>query len=364
MTPAPATPTSTAGGTGTGLPGETRMKTIIGKLVEGQNLDREESAEAMTIILNGDATPTQYAGFLTALRMKGETVEEITGFASVMREKCSIIAPVVQGRLTDTCGTGGAPIKTFNISTASAFVTSGTGVPIAKHGNRAVTSTCGSADVLEAIGANLALPPAEVGKIIEDVGVGFLFAPNFHPAMKHAAGPRRELGIRTVFNILGPLTNPAGAKAQVLGVFHPSLVTKLTPVLANLGVERALVVHGEGGLDEVSVLGPTRCGAVENGEVRYFTINPEEFGMTRVTPDAIGGLSIKESARVFLEVMDGKQGPRADAVVMNAGCAAFVGGKADTIADGIALARESIASGSAMARLRAYVEATGGKVPT
>ncbi|HWH08252.1 MAG TPA: anthranilate phosphoribosyltransferase, partial [Candidatus Thermoplasmatota archaeon] len=240
------------------------FKSAIAAAVDGRSLPEQTAYDAMGHIMDGHATPAQLAGFLVALRMKGETVEELTGFARAMRERCALIAPKVDGRLTDTCGTGGAPIKTFNVSTLSAFVAAGAGVPVAKHGNRAVTSRSGSADVLEALGANLALEPERVKRVIESVGVGFLFAPNFHPAMKHAVGPRRELGVRTVFNVLGPLTNPARAESQVLGVYHPSLVTKLTPVLKNLGVKDAMVVHGEGGLDEISPFGPTKIGRVKD----------------------------------------------------------------------------------------------------
>ncbi len=336
------------------------MKAYMNRIVDGQNLAREEAEHIMQMFLTGEATPAQYAGFLVGMRMKGETVEELTGFARVMREKCQLIQPSVSGRLIDTCGTGGAPVKTFNVSTITAFVAAGAGIPVAKHGNRAVTSICGSADVLEALGANLALEPARVRNVIEKVGVGFLFAPNFHPAMKHAAGPRRELGIRTIFNILGPLTNPAGAKGQLLGVYHPSLVPKLTPVLANLGVERALVVHGEGGLDEVSPLGPTRVGSVEGGEVEYYTVNPESFGFQRHAPEDVGALDPKSSAQVFLDVLSNKPGPRLDTVVMNAAAAAVVGGKAANFKEGVAVARGSIESGAALAKCRAFVEMTGG----
>jgi anthranilate phosphoribosyltransferase len=338
----------------------TTIKDAIAKVVDGRNLTEDEAKAAMEGIMAGDATPAQIAGFLVALRMKGESVEEITGFAKVMRERCALIRPTVEGRLIDTCGTGGAPLKTFNVSTLSAFVAAGAGIPVAKHGNRAVTSLCGSADVLEALGANLALEPDRVRNVIEKVGVGFLFAPNFHPAMKHAIGPRRELGVRTIFNTLGPITNPAGAKGQVLGVFHPSLVTKLTPVLANLGVERALVVHGEGGLDEVSPLGPTRVGSVENGAVKYYAVNPEEFGFQRVTAEAVGGLDREKSANVFLEVLSNRPGARLDTVLMNAAAAAVVGGKAKDFKEGVAVARKSIESGAALDKLRQFVEATGG----
>lgn len=338
------------------------LKQAIAAVVESRSLPEQIAYDAMAAIMEGHATPAQLAGFLVGLRMKGETVEELTGFARAMRERCALIAPQVAGRLTDTCGTGGAPIKTFNVSTLSAFVAAGAGIPIAKHGNRAVTSKCGSADVLEALGANLALEPDRVKKVIESVGVGFLFAPNFHPAMRHAIGPRRELGIRTVFNVLGPLTNPAGAKGQVLGVYHPSLVPKMTQVLANLGVQEAMVVHGEGGLDEISPFGPTRVGRVHEGGVSYFSVNPEEFGFTRVSPDEVAGGDPKESARVFLRVLGGENGARANTVLMNAAAAAVVGGRARDLKEGVLVARESIASGHALEKLRGFVQATGGEL--
>lgn len=338
------------------------IKEAIARIVDARSLPEELAYAAMASIMDGETTPAQLAGFLVGLRMKGETVEELTGFARAMRERCALIRPAVDGRLTDTCGTGGAPIKTFNVSTLSAFVAAGAGIPIAKHGNRAVTSKCGSADVLEALGANLALEPDRVKRVIEGVGVGFLFAPNFHPAMRHAIGPRRELGVRTVFNILGPLTNPAGAKGQVLGVYHPSLVPKMTQVLANLGVQHALVVHGEGGLDEISPFGPTRIGRVHDGEVSYFSVNPEEFGFARVSPDEVSGGDPKESARVFVRVLSGEAGARANTVMMNAAAAAVVGGKAKDLKEGVAVVRESIQSGRGLDKLRQFVSATGGEL--
>ncbi|HUR68965.1 MAG TPA: anthranilate phosphoribosyltransferase [Candidatus Thermoplasmatota archaeon] len=338
------------------------VKQAIAAVIESRSLSEQLAYDAMAAIMEGQATPAQIAGLVVGLRMKGETVEELTGFARAMRERCALIAPQVEGRLTDTCGTGGAPIKTFNVSTLSAFVAAGAGIPIAKHGNRAVTSKCGSADVLEALGANLALEPGRVKSVIETVGVGFLFAPNFHPAMRHAIGPRRELGVRTVFNILGPLTNPAGAKGQVLGVYHPSLVQKMTQVLANLGVQEAMVVHGEGGLDEISPFGPTRVGRVQDGKVSYFSVNPEEFGFARVSPEEVAGGDPKESARVFLTVLRGEPGPRANTVLMNAAAAAVVGGRAKDLKAGVLAAKESIESGRALQKLTGFVEATGGQL--
>ncbi len=346
-----------------GSPTPPPFKDHISAAVEGRSLSESSAYAAMGAIMDGVTTPAQLAGFLVALRMKGETVEELTGFARAMRERCALIRPKVTGRLIDTCGTGGAPIKTFNVSTLSAFIAAGADIPVAKHGNRAVTSRCGSADVLEALGANLALEPSRVQNVIETVGVGFLFAPNFHPAMRHAVGPRRELGVRTVFNVLGPLTNPAGASGQVLGVYHPSLVSKLTPVLANLGVERALVVHGEGGLDEVSPMGPTRVGSVVNGEVEYYTVNPETFGFSRVSPEEVSGGGPAEMANLFLSILSGTEtGPRATTALMNAAAAMVVGGKAKDFKEGVEVARETISSGKALGKLRTFVEATGGKL--
>lgn len=343
-------------------PNPTVLKEAIAAVADAKSLPEPLAYDAMAAIMDGHATPAQLGALLVGLRMKGETVEELTGFARAMRERCALISPRVEGRLTDTCGTGGAAIKTFNVSTLSAFVAAGAGVPVAKHGNRAVTSKCGSADVLEALGANLALEPLRVQRVIENVGVGFLFAPNFHPAMRHAVGPRRELGIRTVFNILGPLTNPAGAKGQVLGVYHPSLVTKMTRVLANLGVQEAMVVHGEGGLDEISPLGPTRVGRVHKGEVSYFSVNPEEFGFTRVAPAEVAGGDPRESAEMFLHVLQGENGARSNTVMMNAAAAAVVGGKAKDLKEGVLVAKESIQSGRALDKLKGFVDATGGKL--
>jgi anthranilate phosphoribosyltransferase len=338
------------------------LKEAIARVVDAASLPEQMAYDAMASIMEGQATPAQLGALLVGLRMKGETVEELTGFARAMRERCALIRPEVAGRLTDTCGTGGAAIKTFNVSTLSAFIAAGAGIPVAKHGNRAVTSKCGSADVLEALGANLALEPERVKRVIESVGVGFLFAPNFHPAMRHAVGPRRELGIRTVFNILGPLTNPAGATGQVLGVYHPSLVPKMTQVLANLGVQEALVVHGEGGLDEVSPFGPTRVGRVHEGRVSYFSVNPEEFGFERVTPADVVGGDPKESAEIFLRVLAAENGARANTALMNAAAAAVVGGKAKDLKEGVSVARESVVSGRAYEKLKGFVRATGGEL--
>lgn len=338
------------------------VQEVIGKLVERRNLTEAEAEEAMKCIMSGGATQAQIGSFLTALRMKGETVEEITAFARVMREFAARISPKVDDVLVDTCGTGGDKIKTFNISTTAMFVAAGAGVCIAKHGNRSVTSRAGSADVVEAVGVRIDLPPEEVERCIEDVGIGFMFAPRFHAAMKHAIGPRREMGIRTVFNILGPLTNPASAQAQVMGVFDAGLTEKLAQVLGKLGCERAMVVHGVEGLDEISTLGGTKISELVDGKVRTYTIFPEEFGLERANPETIAGKELGENVRMMLSVLKGERGPRRDIVLLNAAAAIVVGGKADGLREGISIAGKSIDSGHAYEKLVQLVEATGGDV--
>ncbi|MDI6820191.1 MAG: anthranilate phosphoribosyltransferase [Candidatus Hodarchaeaceae archaeon] len=294
------------------------MHAIIGKLIDRKDLTDAEAEGAMKCIMSGEATPAQIGSFLTALRMKGETIAEITAFARVMREFAARINPNVNGLLVDTCGTGGDKIKTFNISTAATFVAAGAGVVIAKHGNRSVTSRAGSADVVEALGVRIDLQPREVKRVIEGTGIGFMFAPVFHGAMKHAIGPRREMGVRTVFNVLGPLTNPAGAQAQVVGVYDVALAEKLAHVLARLGCERAMVVHGLGGLDEISTIGVTQISEVFDGGVRSYTISPEDFGIRRASPHAIAGEDAAENALTMLRVLRGEEGPKRDIVLLNA----------------------------------------------
>jgi anthranilate phosphoribosyltransferase len=338
------------------------VQEAIGKLVERIDLTEAEAEEAMKCIMSGAATQAQIGSFLTALRMKGETVEEITAFARVMREFATRISPKVDDLLVDTCGTGGDRIKTFNISTAAMFVAAGAGVCIAKHGNRSVTSKAGSADVVEALGVRIDLPPEEVERCIESVGIGFMFAPRFHAAMKHAIGPRREMGIRTVFNILGPLTNPACAQAQVMGVYDIGLTEKLAQVLGKLGCERAMVVHGVEGLDEISTLGGTQISELSDGKVRTYTIFPEEFGLDRADPETIAGKELGENVRMMLSVLKGERGPRRDIVLLNAAAAIVVGGKADGLHEGISIAGKSIDSGRAYEKLVQLVEATGGDV--
>jgi anthranilate phosphoribosyltransferase len=337
------------------------LKYFIAKLVEGEDLTEEEAQQAMQTIMSGNATDAQIGSFLTALRMKGETVEEISAFAKVMREFAESIKPSVDGTLVDTCGTGGDRIKTFNISTVASFVVAGTGIPIAKHGNRSVTSKAGSADLMEALGIKIDLPPKDVERCIEKVGIGFMFAPVFHKAMKYAIGPRKEMGIRTVFNILGPLTNPANAQAQVLGVFDPDLTEKMAKVLGNLGVKKAMVVHGLDGLDEISTLGRTQVSELTNGHVNTYYIKPEDFGLKRAsTTDLAGGDAVK-NAEIAIRILKNKEeGPMRDVVELNAAAGIYVGGKASSMDEGLDLARESIDSGKAYEKLEALIKETGG----
>jgi len=324
---------------------------IIARLLERTDLTEDESASAMTWVMEGQATPAQIAALLVALRMKGETPEEITGFARVMRDKAVPLKP--QRRpLADTCGTGGDRVKTFNVSTAAAFVVAGVGVAVAKHGNRSVTSKCGSADVLEALEVAIEMEPADVARCIDEVGIGFMFAPRFHPAMKHAAPVRRELGARTVFNLLGPLTNPARATAQVVGVPGPQWAAPLAQVLAKLGVNRAFVVHGACGVDEISISSETLIHEVCDGAIREYSIAPEDFAMRRAEPEAVSGGGAAENARTLLCILEGEPGPKRDIVLLNAAAAIVAADKAADLAQGIEVAAEAIDSGAALARLK------------
>ncbi len=335
------------------------IQEALAMVVGGEDLTSGQAETVMSEIMAGECTPAQIAGLLVALRMKGETAEEIAGFAGAMRASCLRVRPEVEG-LVDTCGTGGDRLDTFNISTAAALVAAGAGVPIAKHGNRSVSSQCGSADVLRELGLNLEMTAEQVGWSIEEVGIGFLFAPYLHPAMRHAIGPRRELGIRTVFNILGPLTNPAGAKRQVIGTFGPEWVPLVAGALRELGAERALVVHGLDGLDEISTLGPTLIHEVTGEGIREAEVTPEEFGFERTTPEELAGGDPSEAAQELVALLEGKQGPKRDIVLLNAAAAIYVGGKADAIADGIDLARESLDEGAARRKLRAMIRFSHG----
>ncbi|HHW08782.1 MAG TPA: anthranilate phosphoribosyltransferase [Firmicutes bacterium] len=333
------------------------VKEALATVTARKDLAEKEAEAAMNEVMEGRATPAQIAAFLTALKMKGETVDEITGFARVMRAKAHTIRPG-RGPLIDTCGTGGDGANTFNISTAAAFVVAGAGLPVAKHGNRAASSRCGSADLLEALGVRIDLTPAEVEGCIESTGLGFLFAPQFHQAMKHAAAPRRELGIRTVFNVLGPLTNPAHAQLQLLGVYHASLTGLLAEVLGRLGVREAFVVHGLDGVDEISISAPTRVAHLREGRVSEFVITPEDAGLMRL-PDrrAIAGGDAAYNARLVLDVLKGEKGPCRTAVTLNAAAALQLGGLADDLRQGVRLAEEVIDAGEAyqaLCTLRQY----------
>jgi anthranilate phosphoribosyltransferase len=336
----------------------------IQKLIEGSNLTFEESGEIMKEVMSGKASNSQTAAFLTALRMKGEVVEELIAFTSVMRSNCCMIHPKVKGRLVDTCGTGGDKIKTFNVSTASAFVIAGAGVSVAKHGNRAVTSKSGSADVLEKLGLNLNLGPKGIESIIEKVGVGFMLAPVFHPAMKYAAEPRHEIGIRTVFNILGPLTNPACANAQLLGVYDQKLVTPMACALGQLGCEEAMVVHGLDGLDEVSTVGKTVIAHLKDGKVKNLEFAPNDFGVKKAKIADLQSSTPEQSAEILLKILSGKKvgGAKAEIVLVNSAAGIIVGGKALDFKEGMEIARKSIENGAAYAKLKDLIKASGGSL--
>ena len=330
----------------------------IGVAISGGSLTEEQAVEVMGLVMDGEATPAQIASLVTAMRMKGETVDEITGFARAMRARVTPVRPRATG-LLDTCGTGGDGLSTFNISTTTAFVVAGAGVPIAKHGNRAVSSKSGSADVLEALGVRIDIAPDEMARCIDEVGVGFLFAQSLHASMRHAGAPRREIAIRTVFNILGPLTNPAGAKRQLLGVYDPKLVPVLAEVAGRLGAERVMVVHGHPGMDEVSASGPTTVAEYVDGKVRTYELDPESVGIARISPRAILGGDAGFNAGIVREVLGGVHGAARDTTLMNAAAALMVAGRADDLAHGVALARESIDGGHALGRLEALVALSG-----
>ncbi|HGE71770.1 TPA: anthranilate phosphoribosyltransferase [Candidatus Poribacteria bacterium] len=331
------------------------IREAINKLVNRENLSQEESSMAMNEIMSGEATPAQISSFITALRMKGETIDEITGCAKVMREK---VMPIKTDAdyVVDTCGTGGDNSHTFNISTISALVAAGAGVRIAKHGNRAVSSDCGSADVLKALGVNIDADADKVSKCIDEVGIGFLFAPLLHPAMKYAITPRREIGIRTIFNILGPLTNPASAKGQVLGVYDEKLTEPLAYVLKNLGSEHVFVVHGADGLDEMTITDKTFVSELKGGMVHTYTIAPEDFGIHKADRSELIGGTIDDNAKIVLNILNGEKGAKRDIVLLNAGTAIVAGGKASDIKEGIYLAEESIDSGKALQKLEMLIK--------
>jgi anthranilate phosphoribosyltransferase len=325
------------------------IKEAINILVNNISLSEVEMAECMKEIMEGKATEAQIGAFLTALRIKGETVDEITGAARIMREKATTIKAPQD--VLDTCGTGGDMSHTFNISTTTAFVVAGAGVPIAKHGNRSVSSQCGSADLLEALGVKIDLPPEKVEKCLFETGFGFLFAPLFHPAMKYAIGPRREMGIRTIFNILGPITNPAGAKRQIVGVFANKLTETLAKVLGNLGAIDAMVVHGEDGLDEISISDGTKVSRFKDGKVENFYIGPEDFGIRRNKIEYIRGGNKEDNIAITFSILNGEKGPRRDIVLMNSAAALIVGGKVGDFKMALSIVADAIDSGKALRKL-------------
>jgi len=335
------------------------MREAIAQVVARQDLDEAQMRSVMEAIMSGQATDAQIGSFITALRMKGETIDEITGAARVMRDKATFVdtgIDTTHGLLMDIVGTGGDGSGTFNVSTTTAFVVAGAGVPVAKHGNRAVSSACGSADVLEALGVDLTLSPTQVADCVRGVGIGFLFAPMLHEAMRHAIGPRRELGIRTIFNILGPLTNPARTNVQLTGVFAQELTVPIAQVLARLGMRRALVVWGEGNMDELTITGTSHIADAHDGQVEAYTIEPEDVGLARARLEDIrGGATPAASAALVREVLTNTPGARLDMVLLNAGAALLAAGKAHDLRGGIELAQETIASGAALARLEGLV---------
>lgn len=328
------------------------MKELIAKLLDREILTRDESYTALKTIMNGDATDAQIAGFLVALRMVGETPAVVAGAAQAMREAATPVSCAITDAV-DTCGTGGDGAHTFNISTTSAFVTAGAGVPVAKHGNRGVSSKSGSADVLKALGVDISVSPEVMEACLEEVGIAFLFAPSLHPAMKYAIGPRRELGARTLFNILGPLSNPASTKRGVLGVYETRLVDLAAEALVELDTEHLFVVHGADGLDEITITGATYVAEVKNGSITEYNVTPDQLGLERASIDALRGGEPEDNAEITLSILRGERSPRRDVVLMNAGAAICAGGKADDIRDGIRVAAESIDSGAALAKLDA-----------
>ncbi len=347
------------------------IRKAIARVVEREDLSEAEMIEVMDQIMSGGATPAQIASFITALRMKGETVDEITGAARVMRDRAM---PIRVGKsvlgidrdeinldretILDTCGTGGSGTNSFNISTTVAFIVSACGVKVAKHGNRAVSSSCGSADVLEALGVNLDVTPETVERSIAEIGIGFLFAPALHGAMKHAIGPRREIGVRTIFNILGPLTNPAAADCQVLGVYREDLVEKLAHVLKKLGCRRGYVVHGCDGMDEVTLTGESTIGEVGPDGVKVYKVTPEQFGLERAPLTELHGGDAQGNAVIVRDILSGKDGAKRRIVLLNAAYALLAAGKVQDVAEGIRLAAETIDSGSGLKQLERLVALT------
>lgn len=335
------------------------IQDAIAKLIEGRDLTRDRTIGSMNQIMSGEATDAQIGAFLVALRVKGETADEIAGAAEVMREKATRVV-TRHATVVDTCGTGGDGAGTFNISTAAAFVAAGAGLCVAKHGNRAASSLCGSADVLKELGVNIEASPETTGRCLDEVGIGFLFAPALHGAMKYAIGPRREVGVRTIFNALGPLTNPAGATRHLIGVYSRSLTGRLAEVLRTLKSERAFVVHGLDGLDEITTTGPTRVSELNDGAVTTYEIRPEDLGIQRSTPGDLAGGNAETNASILRRVLNGEPGPRRDIVVLNAAAAIVAGGAADDLQAGIELAGETVDSGRAMDKLEELKRASAG----
>jgi anthranilate phosphoribosyltransferase len=332
------------------------LKPYIAQAIKRENLTAQQAEEAMNIIMTGQATPAQIGAYLVALRMKGETVDEITGSARAMRANAVRVTPTLNGEaLYDTAGTGGDGAHTFNISTAAAFIIAGAGRKVAKHGNRAASSQCGSADVLAVLGVSLDLTPEQVGQAIDEIGIGFLFAPKFHPAMKHAVGPRKEIGQRTIFNVLGPLTNPAGANVQVIGVYDPALTEPLANVLGGLGARAAYVIHGYGGTDELNPCGPNRLSHFKDGAVRTFDLDPAELGLERAPLADLRGGAPDDNAAMMREVLSGKtNGARRNAALLNA--AAALAAETGRLALALEEARDALDSGAALAKLNALIE--------
>ena len=333
------------------------IKEAIAKIIEGISLSVQEAEGVMLEIMEGKATPAQIAAYIIALRMKGETVEEITGSAQAMRQKAVRIR--VRDRwVVDTCGTGGDKMGTFNISTTAAFVVSGAGITVAKHGNRSVSSRCGSADVLKTLGVKIDIPPEAVEECINEIGIGFLFAPQYHGAMKHALAPRQEIGVRTLFNILGPLTNPAGASVQVLGVYAEELTDLMAQVLMNLGSAHCFVVHGLDGLDEITITGKTRVSEGKEGSIKGYFLEPMDFDLNPAKIKEIQGGDLKDNANIVLDILHGRKGPRRDIVLLNAAPAIVACGRAKSLQEGLLLANQSIDSGAAFEKLEALMEVT------
>ncbi len=330
------------------------IKKTIQSLIDGQNLSEDEMIEAMKVIMEGNATDAQIAAFLTALRIKGETVEEITGAVRVMREK--VMAIKSPPLTVDTCGTGGDMSHTFNISTTTAFVVAACNVPVAKHGNRSVSSSCGSADVLEALGVKIDLEPSKVEQCLESTGFGFMFAPLFHPAMKYAIGPRKEMGVRTIFNILGPLTNPAGAERQVMGVFNGDLTEPLSHVMANLKVKHAFVVHGQDGLDEITSTDRTKISELKDGSVKTYFMSPEDFGFSRSAVSDLKGGNAENNAKITLDILKGQKDAKRDIVLMNAAAALMAGNRAGEFNEAVSVAADAIDSGGARKKLEEVIK--------